>query len=145
MRRHAKGSNGRKHRRRRRRQRFHSMMLAGAAFFSPHAGKSPVKLKHSQFTTLSALAPVPVPIPTVTVSTEFRLPPEFAYDSLIREAASRYGLDAVLLRAVIATESAFDSLAVSDAGAQGLMQLMPALSEELGVDDPFDPRQNIMA
>jgi soluble lytic murein transglycosylase-like protein len=46
---------------------------------------------------------------------------------------------------VIRTESAFDSLAVSTAGAQGLMQLMPALSKELGVDDPFNPRQNIMA
>jgi soluble lytic murein transglycosylase-like protein len=36
-------------------------------------------------------------------------------------------------------------MAVSTAGAQGLMQLMPALAEELGVSDPFDPRQNIMA
>jgi soluble lytic murein transglycosylase-like protein len=36
-------------------------------------------------------------------------------------------------------------MAVSTAGAQGLMQLMPALSKELGVDDPFNPRQNIMA
>jgi soluble lytic murein transglycosylase-like protein len=34
---------------------------------------------------------------------------------------------------------------VSSAGAQGLMQLMPALSEELGVADPFDPRENIFA
>jgi soluble lytic murein transglycosylase-like protein len=36
-------------------------------------------------------------------------------------------------------------MVVSPAGAQGLMQLMPALAEEMGVTDPFDPRQNIMA
>src|SRR5215207_8200071 len=50
-----------------------------------------------------------------------------------------------LIRAVIMTESAFDPLAVSTAGAQGLMQLMPALSKQLGVSDAFDARENIMA
>ena len=43
------------------------------------------------------------------------------------------------------TESAFDALAVSRAGALGLMQLMPDVAIELGVTDPFDPRQNVMA
>jgi soluble lytic murein transglycosylase-like protein len=42
------------------------------------------------------------------------------------------------------TESAFDALAVSRAGAIGLMQLMPEVALELGVEDPFDPRQNVM-
>ena len=46
---------------------------------------------------------------------------------------------------MIRAESGFDARAVSTAGAQGLMQLMPELSEELGVTDPFDPRQNIFA
>ena len=86
----------------------------------------------------------PDALPVVTVSTEFRLPPA-SYDSLIREAATRFSIDAELIRAVIATESAFDSAAVSSAGAQGLMQLMPALAMEMGVLDPFDPRENIMA
>jgi soluble lytic murein transglycosylase-like protein len=48
-------------------------------------------------------------------------------------------------RAVVAAESAFDVYAVSSVGALGLMQLMPALAEEMGVQDPFDPRENIMA
>ena len=43
------------------------------------------------------------------------------------------------------TESAFDALAVSRAGAMGLMQLMPDVAVELGVTDPFDARQNVMA
>ena len=49
-----------------------------------------------------------------------------------------------MIRAVISTESAFDALAVSTAGAQGLMQIMPELAAELGVADAFDPRDNIM-
>jgi soluble lytic murein transglycosylase-like protein len=41
-------------------------------------------------------------------------------------------------------ESAFNPMIVSPAGAQGLMQLMPAIADEMGVEDVFDPRQNIM-
>jgi soluble lytic murein transglycosylase-like protein len=73
----------------------------------------------------------------------FTLPAEIAYEPIIREAAAIYDLDTSLLRAVVRLESGFDASAVSTAGAQGLMQLMPALSEELGVEDPFDPRENI--
>jgi len=67
------------------------------------------------------------------------------YDPFVREAASAFDLDPRLIRAVIQAESAFDPWAVSRAGAQGLMQLMPELSKEFGVNDPFDPRQNILA
>ena len=70
---------------------------------------------------------------------------ERAYDVIIDEAASRFAIDPELIRAVMRAESAFNPMVVSPAGAQGLMQLMPALAEEMGVTDPFDPRQNIMA
>ena len=128
------------------------MVLAGATtLFVPHAGKIVQKSRHSAQQT----SPIPsvvahvselVSLPgTVSVETSFRLPPEVAYEPLIEEAAERYDVNPALIRAVIATESAFDVLAVSRAGAQGLMQLMPALAEELGVLNPFDPRENIMA
>lgn len=81
--------------------------------------------------------------PQVSVTVAFSLPAEIAYEPIIREAAAMYDLDTRLLRAVVRLESGFDALAVSSAGAQGLMQLMPALAEELGVADPFDPRENI--
>jgi len=77
---------------------------------------------------------------------EFRaVSAERAYDDIISEAAATYGLDPELIRAVMRAESAFNPMVVSPAGAQGLMQLMPALADEMGVTDPFDPRQNIMA
>ncbi|MGB2788164.1 MAG: lytic transglycosylase domain-containing protein, partial [Dokdonella sp.] len=57
--------------------------------------------------------------------------------------ATDYGVDAALLRAVIHAESAFNPMAVSAKGAQGLMQLMPGTANDLGVADAFDAQQNI--
>jgi soluble lytic murein transglycosylase-like protein len=65
------------------------------------------------------------------------------YDSLIRSAALRNGLDPALVHAVVLTESAYNRWAVSGAGAQGLMQLMPGTAAHYGVEDPFDPESNI--
>lgn len=81
----------------------------------------------------------------VSVSENYRaVPATIAYNDAIAEAADRYRLDPNLIRAIIHAESAFNPFAVSSAGALGLMQLMPAMAEELNVLDPFDPRQNIL-
>jgi hypothetical protein len=69
--------------------------------------------------------------------------PDRVYDAIIAEASAEYGVDPELVRAVIRAESQFDPRAESGAGARGLMQLMPILSKELGVQDPFNPRENI--
>lgn len=66
------------------------------------------------------------------------------YDPYIAEAAKIYDLPEAFIRAVIKIESNFNPRAVSRAGAMGLMQLMPATAEHMRVEDPFDPRQNIM-
>jgi hypothetical protein len=68
-----------------------------------------------------------------------------AYAGIIADAAREHGLDPHLLTEVIRAESGFDPRAVSPAGAKGLMQLMDATARSLGVQDPFDPAQNIRA
>ena len=65
------------------------------------------------------------------------------YDVLIVGSAQRYGVSAALVKAVCLAESAMNPKAVSHAGAQGLMQLMPGTAGDLDVSDPFDPAQSI--
>lgn len=66
-----------------------------------------------------------------------------AYDGIIDEQARRNNVRASLVRAVIQVESAFNRWAVSDKGAMGLMQLMPATARKLGVKNAFNPAENI--
>lgn len=86
-------------------------------------------------------APKPgvVPVPPSDTS-----PERFTrYDEYIRQAAILYQIPEELIRAVIRVESNYDPRAVSPAGAQGLMQLMPGTAQRMQVRDVFDPRENI--
>ena len=65
------------------------------------------------------------------------------FDSIIETAAQKTGLNANLLRAMIRQESDGDPKAISKKGATGLMQLMPETAALLGVQDRFDPEENI--
>lgn len=72
-----------------------------------------------------------------------RVPDGTPYADLFQRAGAAHAVDPALLAAVAQQESGFDPAAVSPAGAQGLMQLMPGTAAGLGVTNPFDPTQAV--
>ena len=82
---------------------------------------------------------------TIYIRGTRRTPAEYIkeYSGIIKQASKRFGIDAHFIRAMIKAESGFDHKATSSKGAQGLMQLMPGTADNMAVEDPFDPEENI--
>jgi soluble lytic murein transglycosylase-like protein len=93
------------------------------------------------------LKPPSPPAENPGMSAEMDCPPlpDSEVDALVESAAKREDLEPNLLRGIAKQESGFRPCAVSSKGAMGLMQLMPATAVELGVKDPFDPKENVDA
>ena len=68
---------------------------------------------------------------------------EKIYNTIINDAAKTHGIDAALIKAIIMAESSYNQKAISKRGAIGLMQLMPATANALGVEDIYDPAHNV--
>jgi hypothetical protein len=81
-----------------------------------------------------SFAPLPLP---VTATAPFR--------EIVKTAATHYNVDADLIASVIAAESNFDPKAISKKNARGLMQLLPETAARFGVQNIFDPRENVEA
>ena len=110
--------------------------VAAMAQISGVMGKAPTPAA-SFFTVPWVETPVPFSQPPCDPM------PAAELDKIVAQNSEQHGVKAELIRAVIAQESGGRPCAVSWKGAQGLMQLMPATADQLGVKDPFDPRQSV--
>jgi soluble lytic murein transglycosylase-like protein len=103
------------------------------------------------FSNLTGALSSPVFAPSEELTDEFTIPADVPssgdakIDRLIFDAAKGAALDPRFVHAVIWQESKYDTKAKSHAGAQGLMQLMPATAKRFGCTDPEDPAQNVKA
>jgi len=101
-------------------------------------------LKHSELARSVVPRVLEARVLTSIDTVSLAIPPARAYDRLIREAGALYRVSPTLIRAVMQAESAFDRMAISRAGAMGLMQLMAETAGAYEIVDPCDPRENIM-
>jgi soluble lytic murein transglycosylase-like protein len=111
-------------------------------------GDSPQPARGSTISPSAAKASPVVSMPQPSVeSDEFAAaspnPTDSRLDRIVQEAAQRHRLDPALVKAVISTESGWNTRAISQKGAVGLMQLIPATAQRFGVGNPFDPAQNV--
>jgi soluble lytic murein transglycosylase-like protein len=83
------------------------------------------------------------PAPAATASLAPAPVPPDQIDALVNQNAATWQVDPSLVKAIIANESGFNANATSPVGAQGLMQLMPATAQGVGVKDSYDPAQNV--
>lgn len=89
----------------------------------------------------------PIEAPTLDIMNGVATTQIFAEDEYLQRLMTYYGeyyqVDPLLVQLIMEQESGFDPFAMSPAGAMGLMQLMPDTAWMLGVDDPWDPEQNV--
>lgn len=122
------------------------LSTAGRIDFSPTDWRSPIATEGGFAGRLCAFQPLDNAAKPSAATRKKTPEPRWQpsdVDSIVRSAAIRYGLPPALIHAVIKVESSYNPRCQSSAGAQGLMQLMPATAAALGVANPFDPVQNI--
>ncbi|MEV6923080.1 transglycosylase SLT domain-containing protein [Dactylosporangium sp. NPDC051485] len=111
---------------------------SGKMIVAPHTGEvvkvEPVAGTPTAIRRVAAPATAPALRPAALASSTAPPSSSVPYADVFQSAAARYGLEPSLLAAVAKVESGFNPNAVSGAGAQGLMQLMPATARGLGVD-----------
>lgn len=92
--------------------------------------------------TIASVEPLPA-VPAPVAATSVHVPTVADVHTLLSSAGTVHNIDVELLASIVHAESSGHSHAVSRTGAQGLMQLMPGTARSLGVQDAFQPDQNI--
>ncbi len=124
---------------------FPLFLLFGLSLFPSQVRESgfiptPIVLKHSHSSTMVKPCVKTVPKHSDHMHSG---PKETRYQPIILAASTKHQVDPALVKAIIKAESGYNPVAVSNKGAVGLMQLMPATADDLGVENRFDPKNNI--
>jgi hypothetical protein len=130
---------------RRRRHYFGSYYLRPAKFAPFAIVALFVVFNFTGFFFSPVMAPVVNAAAVETIPADIPLSGDCDLDWIIYRAGKKAGVDPRFIHAVIKQESKYNPKAVSHAGAQGLMQMMPATAERFGLKDPFDPTANVEA
>ncbi len=107
-------------------------MILGVSLVSIHNGPKDAQIINTQDILQNA-----------DFRSKFRHKKEHLFHPIILQEASRHKIDPALVKAIIMAESGYNPNAISKKGAKGLMQLMPSTAKALGVEDAFNPEQNI--
>ena len=128
---------------------FISIMIIGVSVVSICNSRNPAGALNKML-TISKIANSPSLIEECDYAdVEYRLSSiggkkaERLLHAIVIQTASRHQVDPALVKAIIMAESGYNTRAISKKGAKGLMQLMPATAQALGVEDAFNPKQNI--
>jgi soluble lytic murein transglycosylase-like protein len=123
-------------------------LILGISYLRAYSRQSDVQvigssLDISQLADLQSLEGVNSESIAYNTLSKFNHRKERLFHPIILREAKRYKVDPCLVKAIIMAESGYNPRAISKRGAKGLMQLMPSTAEALGVEDIFNPKQNI--
>ena len=128
---------------------FVLVIILMVSFASNLDSQTPKPVLDDKPVTAKVISSQPIEEEYTAAKIEPSLPPvkgntkERLFQPIIIQTSSRHQVDPAIVKAIIMAESGYNPRAISKAGAKGLMQLMPKTAQDLGVEDSFNPQQNI--
>jgi soluble lytic murein transglycosylase-like protein len=128
---------------------FVLVIILMVSFASNLDSQTPKPVLDDKPVTAKVISSQPIEEEYTAAKIEPILPPvkgnkkERLFHPIIIQTSSRHQVDPAIVKAIIMAESGYNPRAISKAGAKGLMQLMPKTAQDLGVEDSFNPQQNI--